>query len=475
MGLSGGLVIALSAVRTKLVAVELGPDGVGSLALLVSFLSFAAVFGGLGVGSAAVREIAAADAHSDKSERDALRQTLYRSTVFLGLATAALIAIAARPVAGLILGDYDLEGETRVCALAGLLGILATAPVSDLNALRRISSLAMVQALAAGIATAATVIAYLSDLSLLPVVLVAPPAALTALALVYARSLPPRTVAVSARQGLRYARRLVGVGSGFVLNAGLAAVSALLLRILIEAKLGRAGTGEFQAAFVIATYLVTLIFTAYATDYLPLLSGLRDDRPRLNQATNTQVMVGMLISAPAIMGLIALAPLAVSVLYSSSFEDASDVLRLMLLGEVARLAGWTVSYLLIAKSIPMFIAMEVIYNGLVIGATVMLMPSLGLEGTGVAYVIAQVGGLAAALLFAQRVNGFRLSRENGLLLGASAIAGAVVCAAAFWGGWASAVAWTVVIAATYFALRRLIVLADLDAPILSRLPIRHRR
>ncbi len=40
----------------------------------------------------------------------------------------------------------------------------------------------------------------------------------------------------------------------------------------------------------------------------------------------------------------------------------------MVLGEVARLAGWTVSYILIAKSIPLFIAMEVIYNGLVIGA-----------------------------------------------------------------------------------------------------------
>lgn len=462
MGLSGGLVIALSAARTKLVALELGPEGIGSLALLVSFLAFATVIGGLGVGSAAVREIAAADADPDKSTRDALRQTLYRATLFLGLGTAAVIAIAARPVAGTIFGDYTLTGETRVCALAGFLGILATAPLSDLNGLRRIRSLAMAQALAAGAATVVTVVAFLANVSLLPVVLVAPPAALAAVALVYARTLPVRTVRISARHGLRYSRRLVGVGSGFVLNAGLAAISALVLRLLIESKLGRAGTGEFQAAFVIGTYLVTLVFTAYATDYLPLLSGLRDDSARLNQATNTQLMVGILMSAPAIMALIALAPMAVSVLYSSSFEGAPDVLRLMLLGEVARLAGWTVSYILIAKSIPLFIAIEVIYNGLVIGATALLMPSLGLEGTGVAYLIAQVCGLAAALLFARRVSGFRLSRQNGLYLGASGVALSVVCAAAFWGGWAMAGAWTVILAATYLAVRRLIALADLD-------------
>jgi enterobacterial common antigen flippase len=471
MGLSGGLVIALSAVRTKLVALELGPEGVGSLALLVSLLALATVIGGLGVGSAAVREIAAADAVPDKSGRDALRQTLYRLTIVLALGTAAALAIAARPVAGIALGDYDLTGETRICALAAFLAILATAPLSDLNGLRRIRSLAVVQSFAAIAATGVTIVAFLANTSLLPVVLVAPPAALAAFAVLYARTLPRPVETASARQGLRYSRRLVGVGSGFVLNAGLAAISALVLRLLIESEFGRAGTGEFQAAFVIATYLVTLVFTAYATDYLPLLSGLRDDPTRLNEATNTQLTVGILIAAPAIMALIALAPVAVSALYSGSFEEAPDVLRLMLLGEVVRLASWTVGYILVAKNIPLFIAMEVIYNGLVIAATAVLMPVLELEGTGVAYLLAQLCGLAAALIFARRVSGFRLSRRNTRYLSASAIAGSVVCTAAFWGGWASAIAWVVVVAATYLALRRLIALADLDAPILSRLPI----
>jgi antigen flippase len=468
-------VLVLSALRMKLVALELGPEGVGSLALLVSLLAFATVIGGLGVGTAAVREIAAADAEPDKASRDALRQTLYRVTVLLALATAALLAIAARPVAGTILGDYDLTGETRLCALAGLLAILATAPLSDLNGLRRIRSLAMAQSLAAIAATVVTVVAFAANVSLLPVVLVAPPAALVAVAVVYARTLPRPAVRVSARQGLGHARRLVGVGSGFVLNAGLAAVSALVLRLLIESEFGRAGTGEFQAAFVIATYLVTLVFTAYATDYLPLLSGLRDDPARLNQATNTQLMVGILLTAPAIMALIALAPVAVSALYSGSFEQAPDVLRLMLLGEVARLAGWTVSYILIAKSIPLFIAMEVIYNGLVIGATALLIPSLELEGTGVAYLIAQLCGLAAALVFARMVSGFRLSRENSIYLAASAIAAAAVCAAAFWGGWGLAVAGAVVLLATYLAVRRLVALAASDAQMLPRLTVRRGR
>jgi PST family polysaccharide transporter len=468
MGLSGALVIALSAVRTKLVALELGPEGVGTLALLVSFLAFATVIGGLGVGSAAVREIAAADTGPDKSLRDALRSTLYRISLLLGLATAALIALTARTVAGTILGDYGLTDETRVCAIAGFLAILAAAPASDLNGLRRIRSLAVLQSLAAIAATAATLIAFLADASLLPVVLVAPPAALAVAAFFYAGTLPRPHVAVPPRQRLRYSGRLVSVGTGFVLNAGVAAAGALVLRLLIESDLGRAGTGEFQAAFVIATYLVTLVYTAYATDFMPLLSSLRDDPVRLNQATNTQLMVGILIATPVIVGLIALAPAAVSVLYSSSFEEAPDVLRLMLLGEAARLAGWTLTYILVARSIPLFIAFEVAYNGLFVVATAVLLPGLGLEATAVAYVVAQVGGVVAALALGRRVSGFRLSPENGYLLVASAIAAAVVCAAVFAGGWAIALAWAMVLATTYLAVRRLTALGDLGIPLFSR-------
>lgn len=459
MGLSGGVVVALSAVRAKLVALELGPEGIGSLTLLLAFLGLATVVGGLGVGSAAIREVAAADADPEKSERNALRRALYATASVLALITAVVIAAAARPVAGTLFGDYGLTDETRLCALAAFLAILASAPIGDLNGLRRIRSLAILQALAAVLATAATLTCFLTQTSLLPAVLIAPSATLAICAFAYARSLPERGARLSARRDFRYARRLMGVGTAFALNAGLAAASALILRVLIESQLGRADTGEFQAAFLLATYFVAFVFAAYGTDYLPLLSGMRADTQRLNQTTNTQLTVGVLLSVPAITFLIAVAPLAVPLLYSDSFEQAPAVLRLMLLGEIARLAGWTVSYILIARSAPLFIAMEVIYNGLLIGATALLAPELGLEGTGVAYLLAQVLGLGAALLLARLISGFRLTAVNRAYLAASAAAVAIAYAGAVLGGWAMAATVATIVTATYLAIQQLSALA----------------
>ena len=126
--------------RAKLVALELGPEGIGSLTLLLAFLGLATAVGGFGVGSAGIRDVAAADSDPDTSERDALRRALYATASVLALITAVIIAAAARPVAGALFGDYGLTDETRLCALSAFFAILASAPVGDLSGLRRIRS-----------------------------------------------------------------------------------------------------------------------------------------------------------------------------------------------------------------------------------------------------------------------------------------------------------------------------------------------
>jgi PST family polysaccharide transporter len=453
MGLSGAAVLAFSALRSKLVAIELGPEGLGSLALLLSFLGLVTVVGGFGVGSAAVREVAAAAAERAWAVRDGLRRALYATSWCLALLISIGVAAAAGPIAREIFGDAGLIGETRVCAVAALLGLLATAPVSEINGFRRIRDLASLQTLSAAIATGATVCAYLAGWDLIPVVLIAPPAALMIVASIYARRLPPRGKPKGARAELAHASQLIRVGSGFVLNAGLAAASALVVRTLVESELGRGATGEFQAAFILSTYPVTLVYAAYATDYLPLLGGLRRDSQRLNEAANTQLMLGILLAGPALILLIALADVAIPLLYSGAFTEAPDLLRLMLVAEILRLSWWTVGYALIARNLPSFVSLEVFYNLILVGATAALIPSIGLDGAGIAYLVAQAAGFVATIFLVRRATGFRFARSNTWTLLGWAGALTAACAAMLAG--VPGVAWLILLPAIGLALVRL--------------------
>jgi enterobacterial common antigen flippase len=183
------------------------------------------------------------------------------------------------------------------------------------------------------------------------------------------------------------------------------------------------------------------------------LSGIAADEVRLNQAANNQLFVAILISAPLVMLMIAGAPMVISLLYSRSFEDSPVLLQLMLLGELTRIAAWTLGYILVARTARrMFVGTELLYNVLLIGATAGLIPIFGIKGTAVAYLVGQVGSLLWTLVFVDRVSNFRLTRTNALnLIGYGAAAG-IVCAAAAAGGLVALLGWAVALATAAVAI-----------------------
>ena len=449
---SGAIVIALAAVRSKFVAVDLGQQGIGILTLLISLIAFAGVVFGLGLGTGAIKEIAAAEAQGRQRWRDQIRASLYALSLLLALVAAAVIALFAGTIAD-ALGSRGLEDKVRLCAIAVAAGLVGAAAEADLNGFRRIRTLAMIRPLGAFIATIAAAVAWLAGADLLAVVLLAPTLATAVIAIGATRSLPRVDAAWSVEQLRRPARSLIHIGVPFALNSLLATAGALLLRILIEADLGLSGVGEFQAAFAIATYYVSFIFAALATDYLPLVSGMAEDEVRLNQAANTQLLVAILISAPLVMLMIAGAPTVISLLYSSSFEESPVLLQLMLLGELARIAAWTLGYILVARAARgMFVATELLYNGFLIGATAGLIPIFGIKGTAVAYLGCQVGSLLWTLVFVNRVSNFRLTRTNTLNLIGYGTGAGIVCAAAAAGGAVALLGWALALATAAVAI-----------------------
>ncbi len=473
MGFSAGVVIMLAAVRTKIVAVELGPAGLGSLALLVSFISLASLAAELGIGNGAVREIAAAQGRGDEWERDSYRRALRVSAVALGLIGAAIVALTAKPIAGDLLQAPGLVDEMRLSALAVAAGVLSAAAMGELRGFRRARRLALLPVLAGLIATAATLVTYAIGASLLPVVVVAPPVSLAVLAWISARALPPLRGRFQPANVVRGTRRLVALGLAFVLSAGVAALGALLIRLLINSRLGTADTGEFQAAFAVASLSLGFLFAALSTDYMPLLSGLADDPSRLNRVANTQLQVALLVATPGVMVLIAAAPAVVTLLYSSAFHETAGLLRIMLLGDMLRLAAWTIGYILIARRAGrLFVAAELLYNCLLISATALLISPLGLEATAVAYVLAQVASLAWTFVFVRSTSGFLLSRTNAGYMGGLAAALLLVYVCATAGGLVQIVGWATVAVCTYAAIRTLATMANVSLSGLRRLGLR---
>ena len=154
--------------------------------------------------------------------------------------------------------------------------------------------------LAALIATVAALVAWIAGADLFAIVLLGPPVAWAGLMFVARRRLADREL---GWRGPRSAasRTLIGLGIAFMLNGLAAAAGTLLLRVLLEDRLGLVATGEYQAAFAIAAYYVSFVFAALVVELPAAAERARRGPSRLNRAANTQFQVGVLVSAPIVM------------------------------------------------------------------------------------------------------------------------------------------------------------------------------
>src|ERR1700712_49768 len=98
VGGSSVLNIAIGIVRTKVMAVLLGPAGFGLFGLYGSIITLTQTLAGMGINSSGVRQIAEA-AGSDDSERIArIAVVLRRISILLGLLGAILLTVFSRRV-----------------------------------------------------------------------------------------------------------------------------------------------------------------------------------------------------------------------------------------------------------------------------------------------------------------------------------------------------------------------------------------
>ena len=148
-------------VRTKLLAVILGPSGIGVMGVFTSIVDFAQSLAGLGIQSSAVRQIAEA-VGSENRDRIAVTTTLVRRvTAALGALGAVSVVVAARAISTFSFGDGRYAPSIALLAVAVFCRELSGGQSALVQGTRRIADLAKISIVGAALGTIATIpIAY---------------------------------------------------------------------------------------------------------------------------------------------------------------------------------------------------------------------------------------------------------------------------------------------------------------------------
>lgn len=462
IGASYVVVTLISIVRMKIVAVFLGPAGIGLMGLYYLILDLGGSVAAMGVSSSGVRQISEAGGTGDKQRIASTVAAVKGLSLVLGLAGGIILALASVPISWVTFGTDTQAIAIAVLGIALLFRLIGAAPMTILQGLRRTRDLAaanITSTLAGAIVTVSLVV-WLGEQGIAPAVALG--AAATFLVAIYFSGrvpLPPVSTVTAIRQ---QARPLFRLGFVFMISALLSTGSAYVIRIIVLRSDGVHAAGLYQAAWGIAALYAGFVLQAMGTDFYPRLTEAASRNEEVNRLVNEQARISLLVAGPGVIGTIALAPVILSIFYSSEFAEAQALLRWFCLGMMLRVVAWPMGFIILAKGAERpFFWTEVAAGVVQVGLAALLVPWIGVDGAGLAFVGLYVWHTVIVYLVARSLSGFRWNAAN-LGLTAAYLLATVMALGAFsvLDFWPAAIFGTLLAAVTgLYSLREVLTLA----------------
>jgi Membrane protein involved in the export of O-antigen and teichoic acid len=414
VGSSSLINVGFRILRTKVMALLLGPSGVGLLSLYSSISDMATIVSGMGLSSSGVRQIAEA-VGTGNTKRIARTVTVLRRTALLVGAVGALLLVAlCRPVSRATFGDDRHSGQVALLSLAVFFSTITAAQTALVQGMRRIADLARLSVLGAlfGTVFSITIVYFFGQQGLVPS-LVCVAAMGIATSWWYARKTRVERAMIAWSQVRQEASELLKLGLAMMGGAMLNVLAAYLIRIVIRLDAGMAAIGFYQAAWVLGGFYVDFILQAMAADFYPRLTAVARHDPECNRLVNEQTEVGFLIAGPGLLATLTFAPLVISLLYSAKFQPAVGIFRWICLGMMLRVVTWPMGFIQLAKGRrKLFLGLQFVASALNVGLVLICLKLFGLVGAGVAFFLLCLTHLNIVHWAARQLSGFRWSSIN---------------------------------------------------------------
>lgn len=424
--------ILASIVRMKVVAVLLGPAGVGLVGIYLSLVQTATAVAALGVGTVGTRQVAAAAAQPDTAAVGDARRALFWLTTVLAAIGAGTFWLSSGWIARTILEDASRATEVAWLSLGVALSVAAASQSALLSGLRRVGDLARLN-VGAGLAGAVFGVAALwawGGNGLLAMVLIGPAATWLFGLLYVARldRLAPRPMRL--RHVLQEARMMIRLGVAVMMSGLVAMLGFLVVRVMVQRELGTEALGHFQAAWAISSTYLGFVLMAMTMDYAPRLTAAIHDPANARRLVNEQTEVALLLCAPVLLVMMGCAPWVIQLLYSAEFGPSIGMLRWQIVGDILKVMSWPLAFVLLAAGAgKTYLAAEASGIAVFVVGVALALGAIGVLATGMAYLAMYVWYLPVVLLLSHRRIGFRWSaavlRQSATLIAATALVGGV--------------------------------------------------
>jgi PST family polysaccharide transporter len=414
IGGSSVLNTAIGIVRTKALAVLLGPAGFGLFSLYSSIANLTQNIASVGINSSGVRQIAVAVGSDDTLRVAQTAAVLRRTSIVLGVLGAALLIIFSGPISVLTFGTAEHASAICLLSIAVLFQLISGGQSALIQGMRRIVDLAKMGVLGALFGTLMGIpLVYFFRENGVVLCLIAVAGTTIVTSWWYSRKIQVEAPSMTLRQTSEEVSALLKLGFAFMTSGLVALGIAYAVRVLVLRHVGFAAAGLYQSAWTLGGFYVGIILQSMGADFYPRLTAVIHDHTECNRLVNEQARISLLLAGPGIIGTLTFAPLVITLLYSAQFTDAVGVLRWICLGAALQVITWPMGFIVVAKGrAGLLVFCEVAWGIVSLGLAWLCVSHLGLDGAGVAFFGSYVFHIVLIYPIVHWLSGFTWSAEN---------------------------------------------------------------
>ena len=314
-----GLNILVGLVRNKLIAVILGPGGMGLASLFNSTVTFISQATNFGISFSAVKHVSEL---FDSGDEAAVAH--FVKVVRAWSLLTALVGMLVCIVAGPLLSNYTFswgDHTLHFVLLSPAVGLLAITggETAILKGARRLRELAVIQvySVLAALVVAVPIYYVFNQSGIVPVIVLM---ALTSMLLTIRHSYRLYPLQLRGAKGiLGEGMEMVKLGVAFVIAGVMGSGSEVLIRSILNVSGDLDVVGLYNAGFMLTVTYAGMVFSAMETDYFPRLSSVHHNVETTNLTVNRQIEVSLLIVSPMLAVLIVGLPVFIPLLFSQKF------------------------------------------------------------------------------------------------------------------------------------------------------------
>lgn len=379
--------IIFSVIKNKVIAILLGPTGLGLISALQSTHQLVEKFAALGINQSAVRDIAKANGEGDHKQIAKTIISLKRAVLFTGILGMIVMILSAKPLSEFTFGSSKYVFEIRLLAVVVFFNLIKGGQAALLQGMRRIKDLAKMTVWSSLIGTVLSIpILYFLEIDGVTVFLIALSFGQLLVSIYYAKRVEVLKLDVGFPEVIKHSKSMFKLGFAFMAGGLVTLGGTYLIRVIVIRFIDLDAAGIYQAATAISTMYIGIILDAMGKDFYPRLAAVANNAKKEIAIINEQTEIGMYLAAPGLLFTMALAPYAIKLLYSSEFIDAYYILQWMILGVYVRTISWPMGYLFISRGkSTIFFINQIVATGIHLLLIYIFIDDYGLLGTGMAF------------------------------------------------------------------------------------------